>query len=309
MRFVDIPLDGSLVVKVFSSIMARGKSLARLWLTLRALDDGTGHVVFFKKDMAVALGSSESSLRGWLKRGEGRWWRVQKSVCGTVDLYLIGITKICYQLGLCDPGGCAPVYSDQLIGPKAKAVSFAIAAQNCQNQAYHAARSRKKGRLKQLVLRPDVAASNFVLGAQGYYVVRNGFEVPGASLKGIAKAMGCGERTARRWLDNRERLGRNCDPIKKKRVAKEVTDPEQRMQILSQPKDTFWVIEDERGLPKVVRFFHEDGSLFILGTNIYEEAFKLLPIHRIRHRIKRYQENLDRQSLGSCLTPAVCPST
>ena len=286
--YVGIPLDGTLIVQVYSYILVRGKSAARLWMVLRALDDGTGHVIVSKRELIQLLGTTDSSLRRWVKQGEGVWWRVQESVLGTLDLYLIGIAQVCEYLGLEDPGGCADVYPEELKKSGLRSVAFTISAQHRQAQAFHAAKAKKKGRLKQLILNPEGAASNNVLGAHGFFVVQGDFICPGASLDGIAEKTGFSTRTTQRWLSNTFRLERDCAPIKKKRVATKITDPELRFQILGQPNDTVWITENAVGKPKVVRFFQEDGDLFLLGTNIYERAYVLKPRHSLRRRVRAY---------------------
>ena len=125
-------------------------------------------------------------------------------------------------------------------------------------------------------------------GASCRVVVNNGFQIPGASIAGIAKTVGRSQSTIKRRLNNRWRLDRDIEPIQKKRVATELDAPE----LLFQLKESgvgFVVTENALGHTRVLKVLNESGRsrVVVLGCNIYAQGYELMGCRGTRSRVRK----------------------
>ncbi|NEZ67818.1 hypothetical protein D0962_34545 [Leptolyngbyaceae cyanobacterium CCMR0082] len=280
-------------IRIYSRLLDTCEQ-ARLWHVLRALDtEGTGRVYFGVSDMAALMSVSTQTIYRWLKAGLGVWWRSRRRIDGQVELYLSGITKVACALGVDGLGAIADVPLSELTRMGSKALATALEAEYRQRQAYWAAKKAKKGQAKKSVFDPhDAASSDSFPGAKGMAVVNDGFQIPGASVAGIAKTVGRSQSTIKRRLNNRWRIDRNIDPIQKKRVATELNDPE----LLFRLKESgigFVVQENALGCTRVLKVLSSSASLrlLVLGCNVYAQDYELLSCRGTRGRVRRKLKN------------------
>ena len=130
-------------------------------------------------------------------------------------------------------------------------------------------------------------------GASCRVVVNNGFQIPGASIAGIAKTVGRSQSTIKRRLNNRWRLDRDIEPIQKKRVATELDAPE----LLFQLKESgigFVVTENALGHARVLKVLNDSGRsrVVVLGCNIYAQGCELMGCRGTRGRVRKLLKRL-----------------
>ncbi|MEM8611749.1 MAG: hypothetical protein AAGF93_06995 [Cyanobacteria bacterium P01_H01_bin.105] len=263
---------------------------ARLWHVLRALDtEGTGRVYFGMDEIAALMSVSTQTIYRWLKQGLGIWWRSRRRVDDQVELYLSGVAKVACALGVGGLGAIAEVPLSELSRMGSKALATALEATYRQKQAYWAAKKTKKGQAKNSVIDPHTAASSDKFpGANGMAVVNNGFQVPGASISGIARTVERSQSTIKRRLNNRWRIERDIEPIQKKRVATELDDPELLFR-LKELGASFVVTENALGHTRVLKVLNDSGrsKIAVLGCNIYAQGYELMGCRGTRGRVRR----------------------
>ncbi|NEQ51020.1 MAG: hypothetical protein F6K11_12950 [Leptolyngbya sp. SIO3F4] len=274
-------------IRIYSRLLDTCEQ-ARLWHVLRALDtEGTGRVYFGVTEIASLMSVSTNTIYRWLKAGLGVWWRSRRRVDGQIELYLSGVAKVACALGVDGLGAIAEVPLDTLTRMGSKALATALEAEYRQKQAYWAAKKAKKGQAKKSVIDPRTATSDNFPGANGMAMVNNGFQIPGASISGIAKTVGRSQSTIKRRLNNRWRIERDIEAIDKKRVATELNDPE----LLFRLKESgvgFLVQENALGHTRVLKVLNDGLSkVVVLGCNIYAQHYELLSCRGTRGRVRR----------------------
>ncbi|MEM9006537.1 MAG: hypothetical protein AAGE59_23800 [Cyanobacteria bacterium P01_F01_bin.86] len=280
-------------IRIYSRLLDTCEQ-ARLWHVLRALDtEGTGRVYFEVSDIAFLMNVSANTIYRWLKAGLGVWWRSRRRVDDQVELYLSGIAKVACALGVDGLGAIADVPLSDLTRMGSKALATTLEAEYRQRQAYWAAKKAKKGQAKKSVIDPhEVASSDHFQGANRMAVVNNGFQIPGASIAGIAKTVERSQSTIKRRLNNRWRIERNIEPIQKKRVATELDDPE----LLFRLKESgigFLVQENALGHTRVLKVLNDGLSkVVVLGCNIYAQGYELLSCRGTRGRVRKLLKGL-----------------
>ena len=276
-------------IRIYSRLLDTCEQ-ARLWHVLRALDtEGTGRVYFGVSDMAALMSVSTQTIYRWLKQGLGIWWRSRRRVDGQVELYLSGVAKVACALGVDGLGAIAEVPLSELTRMGSKALATALEAEYRQRQAYWAAKKAKKGQAKKSVFDPhDAASSDSFPGAKGMAVVNDGFQIPGASIAGIARVVERSQSTIKRRLNNRWRVERDIEAIQKKRVATELDDPG----LLFQLKESgigFVVQENALGCTRVLKVLTDSGrsKIVVLGCNIYAQGYELMSCRGTRGRVRK----------------------
>ena len=280
-------------IRIYSRLLNTCEQ-ARLWHVLRALDtEGTGRVYFAVSDLAFLMSVSSNTIYRWLKQGLGIWWRSRRRVDDQVELYLSGIAKVACALGVDGLGAIAEVPLDNLTRMGSKALATALEAEYRQRQAYWAAKKAKKGHAKKSVIDPhDAASSDNFPGAKGMAVVRNGFQIPGASIAGIAKTVERSQSTIKRRLNNQWRIDRDIEPIQKKRVATELDDPGLAFR-LREAGIGFMVTQNALGCTRVIKVLNDGLSkVVMLGCNIYSQPQELIACRGTRGRVRRMLKSL-----------------
>ena len=279
-------------IRVYTRLLDSGYEHARLWHVLRALDtQGRGWVCFNETAMAQLMGVSIRTIQRWINRGLATgWFRSARSHHGSLTLYLSGIRSVKIALGVDGLGAIADVELHHLGRSEAKALCTVLDAQYRQKQAYWATRKAKKGQAKKLVLKPwEMATSDKLPGEKSLVVVSNGFQIPGCSIAGLAKATEWSQSTIKRRLNNRWRLERKIEPIQKKRVATELDDPE-LLFLLRESSCGFLVQENALGHTRVLKVLTESGlsqRVVSLGCNIYAPSHDLRSCRSLRRRVAR----------------------
>ena len=280
-------------IRIYSRLLDTCEQ-ARLWHVLRALDtEGTGRVYFGVGDIATLMSVSPQTIYRWLKQGLGIWWRSRRRIDDQVELYLSGVAAVACALGVDGLGAIAEVPLDTLTRMGSKALATALEAEYRQRQAYWAAKKAKKGQAKKSVFDPhDAASSDNFPGAKGMAVVNNGFQIPGASVAGIAKTVGRSQSTIKRRLNNRWRIDRNIEPIQKKRVAIELDDPGLAFR-LREAGIGFMVTQNALGCTRVIKVLNDGLSkVVVLGCNIYSQDYELMSCRGTRGRVRRQLKGL-----------------
>lgn len=276
-------------IRIYSRLLDTCEQ-ARLWHVLRALDtEGIGRVYFAVPEIALLMSVSTQTIYRWLKQGLGVWWRSRRRVDGQIELYLFGVAKVACALGVDGLGAIAEVPLSDLTRMGSKSLATALEAEYRQKQAYWAAKKAKKGQAKKSVFDPyDAASSDSFPGAKGMAVVNNGFQIPGASIAGIARVIGRSQSTVKRRLNNRWRIEREIEPIQKKRVATELDDPELLFQ-LQESGVGFVVTENALGHARVLKVLNDSvrSKVVVLGCNIYAQGYELLSCRGTRGRVRR----------------------
>ncbi|MFG6095132.1 helix-turn-helix domain-containing protein [Leptothoe sp. ISB3NOV94-8A] len=278
-------------VRIYTRLLDHGHECGRLWTLLRALDtQGRGWVLFDYAEIANLMGVSVRTVQRWVSQGLTRgWFRGRRWMDSQIELYLSGIRAVKNTLGVDGLGAIADVSIDHLGRSEAKALCTALEAQYRQRQAYWAARKAKKGQAKKSVLKPwEMATSDKLPGENSLVVVSNGFQIPGCSIAGLAKATDWSQSTIKRRLSNRWRLDRDIEPIQKKRVATELDDPE-LLFLLRESGCGFLVTENVVGHTRVLKVLNDEASLRLvsLGCNIYAQSHELRSCRSLRRRVKR----------------------
>ncbi|ESA37753.1 hypothetical protein N836_35870 [Leptolyngbya sp. Heron Island J] len=244
--------------------------------------------------MAALMSVSTQTIYRWVKAGLGVWWRSRRRVDGQIELYLSGIAKVACALGVDGLGAIAEVPLSDLTRMGSKAVATALEAEYRQRQAYWAAKKAKKGQAKKSVFDPhDAASSDSFPGAKGMAVVKDGFQIPGASIAGIANTIERSQSTVKRRLNNRWRIERTIEPIQKKRVATELDEPE----LLFRLKESgigFVVQENALGCTRVLKVLTDSGcsKVVVLGCNVYAQDYELMSCRGTRGRVRKMLKNL-----------------
>ncbi|NEZ59473.1 helix-turn-helix domain-containing protein [Adonisia turfae] len=278
-------------VRIYTRLLDHGHECARLWTLLRALDtQGSGWVLFDYATIASLMNVSVRTVQRWVRQGlERGWFRGRRWMGDQVELYLSGIKAVKHTLGVDGLGAIADVSVDHLGRSEAKALCTALEAQYRQRQAYWAARKEKKGQAKKLVLKPwEMATSDKLPGENSLVVVSNGFQIPGCSIAGLAKATDWSQSTIKRRLSNRWRLERTVEPIQKRRVATELDDPE-LLFLLKESSCSFLVTENALGHTRVLKVLTDSGrsKVLSLGCNVYAQEYELRSCRSLRRRVNR----------------------
>ncbi|ESA39088.1 hypothetical protein N836_28855 [Leptolyngbya sp. Heron Island J] len=278
-------------IRIYTRLLDSGHEHARLWHVLRSLDtQGSGWVCFDVTAIADLIGVSVRTIQRWINRGLATgWFRSARSHSGELTLYLSGIGAVKNALGVDSLGAIADVELHHLGRSEAKALCTALEAQYRQKQAYWAAKKAKKGHAKKLVLKPwEMATSDKLPGEKSSVVVSNGFQIPGCSIAGLAKATDWSQSTIKRRLSNRWRLERTIEPIQKRRVATELDDPE-LLFLLRESNCGFLVQENAVGHTRVLKVIRSTGrsKVVSLGCNIYAPSHELRSCRSLRRRVSK----------------------
>lgn len=276
-------------IRVFSPLLDSGHECNRLWHITRAFDvAGSGCFRFHIEAMAGLLGCSVRTIHRHIQRGLGTWFRGAVRQGKWVTLYYSGVHQVREALGLSGLGAIAEVELSHLGRSQAKGLATYLAALLRQRQAYYAARKGKSNQAKKRVLKPwTIAESAKSPGSPVLEVVTNGFQVPGCSIAGLAKATDWSQSTIKRRLNNRWRLDRGIEPITKRRIATELDDPVLLFE-LRESKQSFLVTENALGHTRVLKVLNSSASLKVLtlGCNVYAQDIQLLRCGRLRSKAK-----------------------
>ena len=316
-------------VRVFSGILDRGRSPARLWSVIRGLDAaGSGWIDIRIEDIAKSLGVTCSTIYRHLS-DKIYFPQVLRARGGIIRIYYSAIAKVCVSLGfrsVSDLGACSEFRLDWL-GDRGISAIYAteIEAQQKQRQAFYAAKhSTKKGSAERNnILSPSWAVTTLskpeqrlaanrtrrsdkqrgfksgVRRAFRYFRIRPEQFVPGTTQKDISQQLNRSERTIQRRLSNRTRIGYGIAPLNRRRVLREFPkDIEKRLsEYLTHIGTDFASVEFGGDLIQIGRISigDEGPRVYRLLTNIYEFNFELLGSKRARSRVKNLLAHRDTQ--------------
>lgn len=308
-------------VRVFSGILDRGRSPARLWSVIRGLDEaGSGWIDTRVEDVAKALDVSCGTVYRHLS-DKLYFPQVLRARGGVIRIYYSGIAKVCVSLGfrsVSDLGACTEFRLDWL-GDRGVTGIYAteIEAQQKQRQAFYAAKhsTRAGSAERNNILNPDWAVTKLSKPEERLKRARNsrrsdnpvGFKsgvrrpfrffrirpeqfVPGTTQRDIGQQLNRSERTIQRRLSNRNRVGYGIAPLNRRRVLREFPkEVEKRLdEYLTHIGTDFASVEFGGEIIQVGRIsIGEEGPrVYRLLTNIYEFSFPLMSNKRARSRVK-----------------------
>lgn len=317
-------------MRVFSGILDRGRSPARLWSVLRGLDNaGSGWIDTRVEDIARALNVSCGTVYRHLS-DKTYFPQVLRARGGVIRIYYSGIAKVCLSLGfgsVSDLGACSEFRLDWLGDRGVTGIYLTeIEAQQKQRQAFYAAKNstRKGSAERNNILSPNWAVTKLSKPEERLTRARNirrsdnpvGFKsgvrrpfrffrirpeqfVPGATQKEIGQQLNRSERTIQRRLSNRNRIRCGIAPLNRRRVLREFPkDVEKRLdEYLIHLGTDFASVEVGGEIIQVGRIsIGEEGPrVYRLLTNIYEFTFPLLSSKRARNRVKNLLARRDAQ--------------
>jgi hypothetical protein len=292
----DIP-EYDRAFRFYAAIMDVQAECKRLWAYLRWLDKaGSGCAVIQVSIAARFLKCSKQTIYRMLalgltptptvpRKGDERpsvvgtplrWFRDRISCGGgVIKVWYSSAVVVCEGLGLHSPGAISDVPIDALSRVGAKIAATELTTLHRQRQAHYAARSAK-GNKGYKIIRPwDATPSEISSGVSGL-LCKAGEIIPGISIKGITKAADWSRFTIRRRLDNKYRKDKGFDPIGKSRIYTRA--PEMDAYLRSCAHYTSVVVEDGR----TYKLLHD--CAFLLGTNAYQEEYRLLSCRHLRSR-------------------------
>lgn len=299
------------LIRVFSRVLDCGREESRLWHLARAINhSGSGRVCVTMQQLQAFFGIGKATVYRWLKRGEGVFWRRNQNVRGHIELHLIGIRQVCKTLNLGVHknvlGAIAKVPLEAIATRfGAKAIATQLDAMQCQRQAWWAASQAVPECVRKFVLKPwekissekstgDTVESKAIKQIDRYAFESDGWTIPGATIAGIRKRTDWrSDRTIQRRLSASVRAEHDLEPVPKKRVVAEVTDPN-TMAALAQ-NCTGYLVDNNR-VYKVMKFTNHE--FFALKHNIYGEEFQLLGLRRLRGKVNQYLK-VDRTDINT----------
>ncbi len=289
------------LIRIFTRLLDCGREEIRLWFLTRALDPhGSAKVCVTVQQLMAFFGIGRAAVYRWLKRGEGVLWRRNRQVRAHIELHLVGVRQVCknLQLGLHKNvlGAISEVPLDALATRfGSKAMATYLDALQCQQQAWYQASQAAPESIRHFVLKPwerisSVTSTGDTVGNKAakqidrYAFESNGWTIPGTSISGIRKKTDWkSDRTIQRRLSDKCRAEHGLEPLNKRRVAEEVTDPNM-MALLAQSSSGYLV--DGSRVYKVLT--HTNHEFFALKHNIYGQEFRLWGLRRLRGKVNQF---------------------
>ena len=288
-------------IRLHSRIADCGRPEGRLWYFGRWLDpDGSGKVVFTISQACAFFGNSPATMYRWLERGEGILWRRNRQVRTHIELHLIGIRQVAKNLNLGIRKNVLGAIADVSLSAiqtrfGTKAMATHLDALQCQHQAWYQASQAVPESIRHFVLKPwekisSVTSTGDTVGNKAtkqidrYAFESDGWTIPGTSIAGIRKKTDwkC-DRTIQRRLSDKYREEHGLEPLTKRRVAEEVTDPN-TMALLANSCSGY-LVENNRVF-KVLKFTKH--QFFALKHNIYAQEFRLWGLRRLRGKVNQF---------------------
>ncbi|MEM9264531.1 MAG: hypothetical protein AAGA46_03310 [Cyanobacteria bacterium P01_F01_bin.13] len=292
-------------IRVHSRVLDCGRAEVPVWYFSRWLDpSGSAKVCFTVEQAATFLQKGTSTIYRLLKAGEGIFWYRNTQVRSHIELHLVGIKQVCknLQLGVHKSvlGAVADVPVETLQSRfGCKAMSTYLDALQLQAQAWWRASQSAPESIRHFVLKPwkqisSVKSTGASVGTKGkrqidrYAFESEGWTIPGATIAGIRKRTDWrSDRTIQRRLSDKVRLQHGLEPLPKKRVAAEVTNPNVMAALAN--SCTGYLVDNNR-VYKVLK--HTAHEFFLLKHNIYgDDGIQLLGLRRLRGKVKHSLKN------------------